>query len=87
MEETAIKMDFAFIKEVIPLYIQAAILTIRIGVVGILLSTLVGLVCAVVRYWKMPVLRVIVRIYTELSRNTPLLIQLFSFTLPFRGLE
>lgn len=89
MEETAIKMDFAFIKEVIPLYIQAAILTIKIGVVGILLSTLVGLVCAVVRYWKVPVLRVIVRIYTELSRNTPLLIQLFFlyFALPRLGIK
>ena len=82
-------MDFAFIKEVIPLYIQAAILTIKIGVVGILLSTLVGLVCAVVRYWKVPVLRVIVRIYTELSRNTPLLIQLFFlyFALPRLGIK
>ena len=89
MEETAIKMDFAFIKEVIPLYIQAAILTIKIGVVGILLSTLMGLVCAVIRYWKVPVLRVIVRIYTELSRNTPLLIQLFFlyFALPRLGIK
>lgn len=89
MEETAIKMDFAFIKEVIPLYIQAAILTIKIGVVGILLSTLVGLVCSVIRYWKVPVLRVIVRIYTELSRNTPLLIQLFFlyFALPRLGIK
>ena len=70
-------MDFDFIKEVIPLYAEATLLTLRIGFIGIILSFFLGIFCAIVRYWKIPVLNALVRVYTELSRNTPLLIQLF----------
>lgn len=82
-------MDFEFIKEVIPLYQEATLLTLRIGFIGILLSFVVGILCALVRYWKVPVLRVVVRVYTEFSRNTPLLIQLFFlyFALPRMGIK
>ncbi|MBP5576521.1 MAG: amino acid ABC transporter permease [Treponema sp.] len=82
-------MDFAFIKEVFPLFVEAAILTIRIGFIGIFLSFFTGALCAVVRYWKVPILRIVVRVYTELSRNTPLLIQLFFlyFALPKLGIK
>ena len=82
-------MDFAFIKEVFPLYVDAAILTMKIGFIGIVLSFFTGALCAVIRYWKVPILSVVVRIYTELSRNTPLLIQLFFlyFALPKVGVK
>ena len=82
-------MDFNFIKEVIPLYVDVAWLTLRIGFIGIILSFITGIFCAVVRYWKIPVLNVIVRLYTEISRNTPLLIQLFFlyFALPRLGVK
>lgn len=84
-----VAMDFAFIKEVFPMYIEAAILTLKIGCAGILLSFVTGALCAIIRYWKLPVLRVVVRVYTELSRNTPLLIQLFFlyFALPKLGIK
>ncbi|MBQ7372528.1 MAG: amino acid ABC transporter permease, partial [Blautia sp.] len=52
-------------------------LTVRLGVLGIVLSIIIGLFCAVILYYKVPVLRQIVGIYIELSRNTPLLVQLF----------
>lgn len=82
-------MDFEFIKQVIPLYAQAAWLTLRIAVAGILLSFAVGLFCALVRYYKVPALRRIVSFYVELSRNTPLLIQLFFlyFAFPNMGIK
>lgn len=82
-------MDFDFIKQALPLYAEALLLTVRIGLIGILLSFLTGILCAIVRYWKIPVLRTIVRAYTELSRNTPLLIQLFFlyFALPRMGIK
>ena len=82
-------MDFDFIKEVIPLYVEATWLTLRISFIGIILSFITGIFCAVVRYWKIPVLNVIVRVYTEISRNTPLLIQLFFlyFALPRLGVK
>ena len=48
----------------------------KIGVIGIVFAVLVGLVCAAVQYYKIPVARQITAVYIELSRNTPLLVQL-----------
>ena len=70
-------MDWAYIESVLPLYGKAAWLTLRTGTAGILLATLVGLLCAAALHCKVPVLRQITAAYVELSRNTPLLVQLF----------
>ena len=70
-------LNWEFIAKYLPLYREAAWLTLRLGLIGIALSILIGLICAVVQYDKVPVLRRIVGFYIELSRNTPLLIQLF----------
>ena len=70
-------MDPGFLVQYIPLYQKAALLTVKIGVAGIAVAILLGLVCEVIDYYRVPVLRRIVSIYIELSRNTPLLIQLF----------
>ena len=59
-------VDFSYIERVLPLYERAAVLTVQLGIEGILLSIVIGLVCAL-----------IVMIYIEVSRNTPLLVQLF----------
>ena len=61
----------------LPLYGKAALLTVRLGLMGVVFSILLGLVCALIQYFKIPVLRRVVSVYVELSRNTPLLIQLF----------
>ena len=71
------KMDFAYMKNVLPLYEKAAVLTLRIGLEGIIFATFAGIVCAVILYEKVPVLRQLVMVYIEISRNTPLLVQLF----------
>ena len=70
-------MSWDFIIKYIPLYEKAAWLTLRIGLIGIAFAVAVGLVCTVVQYYRVPVLRVIASVYIELSRNTPLLVQLF----------
>ena len=75
--EDYVSMDFAVIRDYLPLFREAAWLTLRLGVMGIFLAILVGLFCAAVRYWNVPVLRQITAVYIEISRNTPLLIQLF----------
>jgi polar amino acid transport system permease protein len=82
------KMDLQFIQEYSPHYVEAAILTLNIAVKGILLSILLGLICSLIRYFKLPVLNRITMVYVELSRNTPLLIQLFFlyFGLPKLGI-
>ena len=70
-------MNWDFIMKYLPLYQKAAILTVKIGATGILLSIVVGLFCAAVQYFRIPVIRQIAAVYIEISRNTPLLIQLF----------
>ena len=81
-------MDFAVISASLPTYAEAALLTLRIAIVGIILAFAVGLVSAVIQIFRVPVLRQLVAAYIELSRNTPLLVQLFFlyFGLPKLGL-
>ena len=70
-------MDWSVIQQYLPQYQKAAVLTVRLGVAGILLAIVIGLTCAVLHYYKVPVLRQLVGVYIQLSRNTPLLVQLF----------
>ena len=70
-------MDWNAIQQYLPLYQKAAVLTVRLGVAGIIFAIIIGLACAVIQYDKVPVLRQIVGVYIQLSRNTPLLVQLF----------
>lgn len=81
-------MDWSFVERFAPMYAQAALLTVTIGVLGIALSIVLGLLCALVKYYKVPVARQIVAVYIELSRNTPLIVQLFFlyFGLPKAGI-
>lgn len=82
-------MDINFIRDNYHIYIEAGILTIKIAAIGIILSLIIGVVCSLIKSMKIPVLKTIVSIYIELSRNTPLLIQLFFlyFGLPKIGIK
>lgn len=70
-------MDLNFIIKNVPLYIDATILTLTLGVLGIILSIIIGLICSNIIYFKVKFLGGIAKTYIEISRNTPLLIQLF----------
>lgn len=82
-------MNFEVMTEYLPLYKQAMFLTIKIGWIGIVLSIVIGLICALIRHYQVPVLRKIVGVYIEIFRNTPLLVQLFFlyFGLPKMGIS
>ena len=81
-------MDWDFILQYRELYIDAAWLTIRTAALGILGALLLGLICGMIRYCRIPVLSRIIGMYIELSRNTPLVVQLFFlyFGLPRMGI-
>lgn len=81
-------MDYEFIRSNIPLYVQAAGLTIRIAALGIAGSLLTGLICSVSKAMGSKILSGVVDVYVEISRNTPLVIQLFFlyFGLPKIGI-
>ncbi len=70
-------VDWEYMAKILPLYGKAAVLTVRIGVLGIFFAILTGLLCSMIRQKRIPVLRQLTSVYIELSRNTPLLVQLF----------
>ena len=82
-------MNFEVMQSYLPLFGKALWLTFWIGWLGILLSFVIGLATALIRYFRVPGLRIIAGGYIELFRNTPLLVQLFFlyFGLPKLGIK
>lgn len=59
------------------LLLEGLIITLKISVISLVLSTLIGFVSAFARLSSSPALRLLSWIYIETIRNTPLLIQIF----------
>ena len=70
-------MDWSYVQEIIPRFVQAALVTLRLSAWGVSLSLLLGLAVALVTSYRVRTFDSLARAYIELSRNTPLLIQLF----------
>ncbi|QIO05537.1 amino acid ABC transporter permease [Acinetobacter shaoyimingii] len=70
-------MDWLYIHGVWPQFVAATLTTLKISLISIVLSIGVGLIASIILTYKYPVLDKLTAIYIELSRNTPLLIQLF----------
>ena len=80
-------MDTEAIREYLPRFAEAFLLTVRIGWMGIGLSLVIGIAGAFILHYRVPVLKGLTKGYIELFRNTPLLVQLFCiyFGLPKLG--
>lgn len=83
------QLNLDFCARYLPLYIDAAKLTVRIAFWGILFALITGVLCAILKYYRVPVIRGVISVYIEISRNTPLLVQLFFlyFGLPKIGIS
>ncbi|MDI9218502.1 amino acid ABC transporter permease [Clostridium tertium] len=71
------ELDFNFIISSLPHFFQATIVTIKLAIISIILSILIGLIIEAARYFNIKLLNIISKGYIEFSRNTPLLIQVF----------
>ncbi|MCR4585818.1 MAG: amino acid ABC transporter permease [Lachnospiraceae bacterium] len=82
-------MDTGIINSYIPIFAQAFLLTVKIGWTGVAIAFLIGIAGAFTLYFRIPVLSVLFKVYVELFRNTPLLVQLFFiyYGLPVLGLK
>ncbi|EHO17603.1 His/Glu/Gln/Arg/opine family amino ABC transporter, permease, 3-TM region [Stomatobaculum longum] len=82
-------MDLSFMERFLPMYVTAAQLTLTIAVIGIAISVVIGIAASLALYYRILGLRQLVAVYVELSRNTPLLVQLFFlyFGLPKIGIR
>ncbi|KNF08108.1 putative glutamine ABC transporter permease protein GlnM [Gottschalkia purinilytica] len=82
-------LDIEFIKSQLPLFKDAAILTIEIASIGIILSIIIGIINNAIYLLNIRPLSKLIHGYVEVSRNTPFLIQLFFlyFALPSIGIK
>ncbi len=70
-------MNWQYIWNAVPRFIDATLLTLNLSLWSIILSMIIGVFCAVALVYKIRGLQGFVKAYIELSRNTPLLIQVF----------
>ncbi|MCH7337649.1 amino acid ABC transporter permease [Acinetobacter sp. NIPH 2699] len=70
-------MNWLYIHSVAPQFFSALLTTLKISIISIILAILLGLVCSVLITYRVRILDKVAKIYIEISRNTPLLIQLF----------
>ena len=89
MPELFLSLDLVFMKNAIPTFIKALWLTLHLSFFGIVFSLIFGFFIALVQYYRVRFLNTLAQGYIELSRNTPLLIQLFFlyYGLPQIGLK
>ena len=82
-------MNLEVMRSYLPLYRDALLLTMRIGWKGVAIAVAIGLIGSAVTHFKIPIAKTIITGYTELFRNTPLLVQLFFiyFALPKLGIK
>lgn len=71
----------------LPLYKDALFLTMRVGWKGVVIAVLIGLIGSAILHFEILIAKTVVSAYTQLFRNTPLLVQLFFiyFALPKIG--
>lgn len=72
-------LSWSAVWESLPLLLEGAALTILISLLAMALAVVLGMVAAVMSQAPHAIPRGVVRLYVELFRNTPLLIQLFIF--------
>ena len=77
-------MDPQVIGRYLPVYGRAVLVTVEVSALGILLAIAIGLLCASVRYARVPAVGRLAGGYVQLARNTPLIVLLFfiSYGLP-----
>jgi len=82
------EFDLEYLTRQMPAVWRGLRTTIQVSATAMLLSVLLGLLGALVRQQRVPVLSVLVATYVELIRNTPLLVQMFFifFGLPALGI-
>jgi polar amino acid transport system permease protein len=82
-------MDISAMIEAMPFLLQGSIMTVQLTFLTIIFGTILGIVTALFKLTKNPVLRFISMLYTWIFRGTPMILQLFFFyyALPMMGVK
>lgn len=81
--------EFAYMLKILPLLGRGVITTVELALIAITLGTMVGLVIALMKIARNPVLNLFGKFYTWIFRGIPLLVQLIFiyYALPAVGIE
>ena len=81
--------DFNYLLAQWPALLDGVLMTLRVSLLAIACSLLIGVLGGAARAFRIPVLSQVVVLYVELIRNTPILVQLFFifYGLPAIGME
>lgn len=81
--------QFGFVFDHLPELGEGLLRTLAISAIGMVGALVVGLVLGAASALRIPVLRQLIRVYVEVFRNTPLLVQIFFlyFALPDVGIQ
>ena len=71
------QLIFSQVLKYIPMMLNGLKISIFITIIGMFFGTIVGIFCAVIKSGHNKFLKSIVNIYTEIFRNTPLLLQMY----------
>jgi len=82
-------LDFTVVLARLPLFLQAALMTVQLTFFAIIFGSMIGLVVALAKIVKFPLLNFVAGIYTWIFRGIPLLVQLYViyYGLPSIGIE
>ncbi|MDP4145512.1 MAG: ABC transporter permease subunit [Bacillota bacterium] len=70
-------MDINNIFDLVSIFAKASLVTIGVALLSILIAFIIGLICSIVLFYKVPFLKTIIYFYVEFFRNTPSLIQAY----------
>lgn len=70
-------MDINNIFDLVSIFTKASLVTIEVAFLSIIIAFIIGLICNIAIFYKIPVLKTIIYIYVEFFRNTPPLIQAY----------
>ncbi|HLJ60121.1 MAG TPA: ectoine/hydroxyectoine ABC transporter permease subunit EhuD [bacterium] len=81
-------MDIGYLWHSVPLLLRGLVVTLEATGLGMAIASILGLVIAVVRLLRVPVLARMMDVYILFVRSTPLLVQLFFlfYVLPWYGI-
>ncbi|MDF2524845.1 MAG: artQ2 [Clostridiales bacterium] len=82
-------MDFSFLPKYYQFFINGAVNTILLAAFTVILGVILGMILALLRISKNPILKFVSTAYIEIIRGTPILVQLYIvyYGLPAIGIE
>ena len=71
-----ISEQVAFANKYLPTYLNGALTTIELSIIGVLLGFTIGIILALMKTSKIKILNILSSIYIEVVRGTPMLVQI-----------